>query len=92
MTRIPGAERPGPGIYAHTYFNHADGAWLVLYSWLRLEAGMAPDEAYEEAVRLASIPERSIVLPEPRLVPGSPVEPAMREALEATDLMFPELG
>jgi hypothetical protein len=75
LGRVPGAERAAPGIYAHTFFNHADGAWLVLYAWLRLEAGMSEAEAYAEAVRLATTRERSVKLPEPRpggLVPEVP--------------------
>jgi hypothetical protein len=50
-------ERAGklqPGLYAHHYFGHADGAWLVLYAWLRLEAGLAPEAAFDEAVRRAT--------------------------------------
>lgn len=45
------AQKPLPGVLAHHYFGHADGAWLVLYAWLRIEAGLAPDVAFEEAVR-----------------------------------------
>ncbi len=48
------AQKPLPGVLAHHYFGHADGAWLVLYAWLRLEAGLAPDVAFEEAVRRAT--------------------------------------
>jgi hypothetical protein len=53
MSRLK-ASRAGDGIYAHLYFGHADGAWLALYTWLRLEAGLPPTEAYVEAVRRAS--------------------------------------
>jgi len=53
MGRIESARRATPGVMAHTYFGHADGAWLVLYAWLRLEAGLAPCTAYEEAARRA---------------------------------------
>ena len=53
MGRLEGADRRRPGIYAHHYFGHADGAWLVLYGWLRLEAGLPPCAAYEEAARRA---------------------------------------
>lgn len=42
------------GILAHTYFGHADGAWLVLYAWLRLEAGLDEAPAYAEAMRRAT--------------------------------------
>jgi hypothetical protein len=44
----------GPGVYAHHYFGHADGAWLVLYSWLRLQALLDPQTAYDDACRLAT--------------------------------------
>src|SRR5690606_35008391 len=30
MNRIADGDVRKPGIYAHTYFNHADGAWFVL--------------------------------------------------------------
>jgi hypothetical protein len=48
---VAAAEKPLPGILAHQYFGHADGAMLVLYAWLRLEAGLAPAVAFEEAVK-----------------------------------------
>jgi len=53
MGRVLKARLRKPGIYAHHYFGHADGAWLVLYSWLRIEAGMEPHAAFEEAVKRA---------------------------------------
>ena len=53
MDRVSGADKPRPGVYAHTYWDHRDGAWLALYSWLRCEAGYAPCRAYEVAVLLA---------------------------------------
>lgn len=48
---VPAAAKPLPGVLAHHYFAHADGAWLVLYAWLRLEVGLAPDVAFDEAVK-----------------------------------------
>lgn len=62
MNRLSDGDVRKPGIYAHTYFHHADGAWLVLYSWLRLEAGLAPCHAYEEAIRRASGVRRHVEL------------------------------
>ena len=53
MNRVAKARNPAPGVLAHTYFGHSDGAWLVLYAWLRLEAGLAPCAAYEESIRRA---------------------------------------
>jgi hypothetical protein len=53
------ADKPLPGVLAHHYIGHADGAWLVLYAWLRLEAGLAPAFAFEEAVRRATGAGRS---------------------------------
>lgn len=53
MGRVPSAKLRNPGIYAHHYFGHADGAWLVLYCWLRMEAGFDPHQAYEEAIKRA---------------------------------------
>ena len=44
----------GPGIYAHDYFGHLDGAWLVLYMWLRMEPKLDPQTAYDTAVGLAA--------------------------------------
>ena len=54
MSRLADGDQRVSGIYAHTYFHHADGAWLVLYAWLRLEAGMPECIAYEEAIRRAT--------------------------------------
>lgn len=51
---VPGAEKVSPGIYAHHYFAHADAAWLVLYSYLRLELAIEPEEARAEAIRMAT--------------------------------------
>src|SRR5690606_3933554 len=48
---VAAAAKPTPGILAHQYFGHADGSMLVLYAWLRVEAGLAPDVAFEEAVK-----------------------------------------
>jgi len=53
MGRVLSAKLRKPGIYAHHYFGHADGAWLVLYSWLHIEASMEPKDAFEEAVKRA---------------------------------------
>lgn len=44
---VPAAAKPLPGILAHQYFGHADGSLLVIYAWLRIEAGLA----FEEAVK-----------------------------------------
>jgi len=54
LNRLADGDQRVPGIYAHTYFHHADGAWLVLYAWLRLEAGMPACIAYEDAIRRAT--------------------------------------
>jgi hypothetical protein len=53
MVRTPQSQL-GPGIYAHHYFGHADGSWLVLYAWLRLEPGLDPQSAYDAACNLAA--------------------------------------
>ncbi len=57
---VPAASKPVPGVLAHHYFGHADGAWLVLYAWMRLEAGLAPDVAFNEAVRRAEGARRAV--------------------------------
>ncbi|MFW5739870.1 MAG: N-acetylmuramoyl-L-alanine amidase [Myxococcota bacterium] len=62
MSRIADGDQRVPGIYAHTYFHHADGAWLALYAWLRLEAGMPECIAYEEAIRRATGVRRHVDL------------------------------
>jgi len=62
MGRVPDGDKRRPGIWAHQYFHHADGAWLVLYAWLRLEAGLAPCAAYEDAVRRAEGARRRVDL------------------------------
>lgn len=41
----------GPGIYAHSYFAHSDGAVLVLYCFLRYN-GKNPQEAYQSCIFL----------------------------------------
>ena len=51
MAEVESAAKLKPGVYAHHYFGHADGSLLVLYAWLRLEAGLAPDAAFAEAAR-----------------------------------------
>lgn len=52
---------PKVGILAHTYFGHADGAWLVLYAWLRIEAGLDEETAYAEALTRATSVRRADV-------------------------------
>lgn len=52
--RVPRCDQRAPGIYAHHYFGHADGCWLVLYCWLRMEAELEAQEAYETAIRRAT--------------------------------------
>lgn len=54
LGRVPGANVQKPGIYAHMYFDHGDGAWLVLYAWMRLVAGLSAEDAYAEAVKRAT--------------------------------------
>jgi hypothetical protein len=63
LGRVTGAHKLRPGIYAHTYFAHPDGSWLVLYAFLRIEKGRAPAQAYAEAIQLATTPQSSILLP-----------------------------
>jgi hypothetical protein len=53
MARVDNASRPGPGIYAHTYFGHADGGWPVLYCLLRHQL-LEPEEAYDKAIELGT--------------------------------------
>lgn len=62
MNRVPGADRPNPGIYAHTYFGHADGSWLVLYAYLRIEKKRDPGQAYEEAIEVATTQQRFVAV------------------------------
>lgn len=54
LSTVAGAEHLVPGLYAHHYFAHADGSWLVLYAWLRLEAHLSAEVAYREATRRAT--------------------------------------
>ena len=51
---VEAASKPLPGILAHQYFGHADGSLLVLYAWLRVEAGLLPDVAFEQAIQRAT--------------------------------------
>jgi len=54
MGPVAACKNPTPGIYSHMNIgNHADGAWLVLYAWLRIEVGLSEYLAYEEAIRRA---------------------------------------
>lgn len=50
------------GIYAHYYFGHADGCWLALYCWLRLEVGFTPEEAWHRAAYMATGAKTSVSL------------------------------
>lgn len=52
--RVPSAAQRAPGIYAHHYFGHMDGCWLVLYCWLRMVAELEAPDAYADAVRRAT--------------------------------------
>lgn len=63
MSKLP-ADRQSrtPGIWAHTYFAHADGAFLILYTILHLEHGLSSGAAYERAIQLASTQQKTIQL------------------------------
>ena len=55
LGRVPATTTPPtPGILSHMYFDHGDGAWMVLYAWLRLEAKLIPPMAYAEAIARAT--------------------------------------
>jgi hypothetical protein len=54
MGPVLGATKLVPGIYAHQYFHHADGSFLVLYSFLRIVCGLSVDDAYSESIRRAT--------------------------------------
>ena len=54
LSRVHGLRASEPGVLAHQYFDHADGAWLALYAWLRIEAGLEAALAFEEAARRAT--------------------------------------
>ena len=70
MGRVDGGDQRRPGVYAHHYFGHADGAWLILYAWLRLEVGLPPCVAFEEAVARATSARRTIDVSD--LLPSEP--------------------
>jgi hypothetical protein len=61
MTKGP-VSALGGGIYAHHYFGHADGCWLALYTWLRIEAQLDSATAYDTAVQLATGAKGSVDL------------------------------
>lgn len=44
-----------PGIYAHTAFAHADGAFPMLYCIIRTQTGLSPDVSYKRALILATM-------------------------------------
>ncbi len=50
FSRIADGERRSPGIWAHQYFGHADGAWTTLYCWLRMVAELEAADAYSQAI------------------------------------------
>jgi len=52
--RVAAAAVRAPGIYAHYYFGHADGAWLALYCWLRMVAELEASDAFDTAVTRAT--------------------------------------
>jgi len=54
LGRVPADVAENPGIHAHMYFGHADGAWLVLFAWLTMEAGLSYEDAYATAKKLAT--------------------------------------
>jgi hypothetical protein len=60
-----------PGIYAHHYFGHADGAWLNLYIFLRTQ-GMDPATARSTAIQLATGAHSAGVDVSPYLAPTPP--------------------
>jgi hypothetical protein len=53
MGPVESAAKLQPGLYAHHHFGHADGAWLVFYAWLGLQASLEPNVAFDQAVRSA---------------------------------------
>lgn len=54
MRGVEACRKPVQGVYAHHHIgNHADAAWLCLYAYLRLVAGLSPERAYEEAAERA---------------------------------------
>jgi len=61
MSKLPKPEqRRRPGIWAHAYTAHADGAFEVLDAFLRLTAGLSRDEASKTAAELAATQRRSV--------------------------------
>lgn len=93
---VAACAKPVAGVYAHHHVgNHADGAWLCLYAWLRLEAGLDVETAYEEAARRATgtrgrVDVSYLVPTAPRPVPALPhIEPETwteEDELAATEL------
>lgn len=54
LGRVQGASGQRAGIYAHHYFHHGDGAFPVMYSWLRTTIGGTDEEGpYKCALELA---------------------------------------
>lgn len=50
MYRLPACDKPPtPGCLPHMAFAHADGAFVVLYCFLRLELGLDPADALTQA-------------------------------------------
>lgn len=72
MGPLASAKNLSPGIYAHHYFGHADGAWLVMYAWLRSVAGKSPSDARSAAIGAATWAHSAGVDLSPYLSPPSP--------------------
>lgn len=82
MGPFESAKKSAPGIYAHHYFGHMDGAWLVLYSWLRIEGAMGPEAAYLEAIRLGTGARTSV-----DVAARFPTEPVIRLDEDEDDII-----
>jgi len=56
-----------PGVWAHGYFDHTDGYFIVLYAWLWLASnggqGMAADKAWKAAKKVADESQTPVTTP-----------------------------
>ena len=54
LGRTSDGEKTTGGVLSHLNFGHADGGFPILYSWLRGERGLSPENALSESLRLTT--------------------------------------
>lgn len=82
MGLLSDAAKLRPGIWSHQHAGtHADGSWPALVAYLAMEQGMAVEDAYETAARLATGARGWVTLPSPSMVLASTVCPTCHQPM-----------